>query len=369
MSRGLEPLRVALSDFLAPPPFLHIGGTNGKGSLCEYLFSGALACNLNVALFTSPHIHCVTERIRGPQGPVLKEHLYALRLEVEKSTDASALTFFEYSVLMFLLYCRDIKAELAVIEVGLGGSLDSTNALEGKIACALTSISLDHTEILGDTIEKIAWDKSGILRSNNPLYIPEDINCLSTIQNRCISLSSPLISVPVKPLNLKQKGLFQPSLASMALTILSDMGHDANTIKPALENLDIPGRLESVQELNILLDVCHNAAGFLHLYQWLTKNPEEIRPALYFTLMREKDVLSIVSILNLLHLKTGIHIIFVEIKLDRGLKCKDFAIPQWIDTISEQEFLQRDLHSSIVCGSFHLLDLFWSYYEHHFKRF
>ncbi|MBW7876911.1 MAG: hypothetical protein H3C47_13100, partial [Candidatus Cloacimonetes bacterium] len=297
------------------------------------------------------------------------EHLFALRLEVEKTVDASALTFFEYSVLMFLLYCRDIKAELAVIEVGLGGSLDSTNALEGKIACALTSISLDHTEILGDTIEKIAWDKSGILRSEIPLYVPEGIACLSTIQNRCKSLGSPLNSVPVQPFNLKQKGLFQPSLASLALKILGDMGHKEDLVKPALENLSIPGRLESVQELNSLLDVCHNAAGFLHLYQWLMKHPEDVRPNLYFTLMREKDVLSIISILHLLQLKTGIHVTFVELKLDRGLKCSGFDVPGWMETVSEPEFLQRDLHSCIVCGSFHLLDLFWSYYEHHFKRF
>jgi dihydrofolate synthase/folylpolyglutamate synthase len=368
MSRGIKALKVAVADFPAPPPFLHIGGTNGKGSLCEYLFTGALACNVNTALFTSPHIHCVTERIRGPKEAISKKHLQSLRLEVEKLTDASGLTFFEYSVLMFLLYCRDIEAELAIVEVGLGGSLDSTNALEGKIACALTSISLDHTEVLGNTVEKIAWDKSGIARPEIPMYVPIDLQPVQIIQKRCLELQSPLISVPVKPLNLKQKGLFQPSLASMALKILSDLGHNEDCIQPALEALTIAGRLESVDEMNVLLDVCHNAAGFLHLYQWLMQNPKDLRTTLYFTLMREKDVLAIVSILQLLQLKTQTEIVFVELKLDRGLKKMDFAMPDWIKSITEDEFLSRNLHSSLVCGSFHLLELFWLHYEHTIKR-
>lgn len=146
------------------PPVIHVAGTNGKGSTCAFLRAIGEAAGLRVHVFTSPHLVRFNERIRVAGEIVDDATLEATLAEVERVNDGAAITVFE--VLMgaaFLLFSR-VPADLCVLEVGLGGRHDATNVIRSPAACAITSISLDHRELLGATIEIIAGEKAGIMK-------------------------------------------------------------------------------------------------------------------------------------------------------------------------------------------------------------
>ena len=151
------------------PPVIHVAGTNGKGSTCAFLRAIGEAAGLRVHVFTSPHLVRFNERIRVAGEIVDDATLEAALAEVEQANDSAPITVFE--VLMaaaFMLFAR-IPAELCVLEVGLGGRHDATNVVQGPVACAIASISLDHREFLGPTIEIIAGEKAGIMKPGVPV--------------------------------------------------------------------------------------------------------------------------------------------------------------------------------------------------------
>jgi len=153
----------------ALPPVLHVAGTNGKGSTCAFMRGIGEAAGLRVHVYTSPHLVRFNERIRLA-GELVSDAALAEALdEVERANAGGEITVFE--VLMaasFLLFAR-VPADLCVLEVGLGGRADATNVIARPVACAITSISLDHREMLGDTLALIAREKAGIMKSGVPV--------------------------------------------------------------------------------------------------------------------------------------------------------------------------------------------------------
>jgi len=154
----------------APYPVVLVAGTNGKGSTVAHLTAFARAAGLRTATFTSPHLVRYNERIRFDGAEVDDDSLVAAFDRIEAARGAVALTFFEYNTLAAfeLFACR--KPQLAIVEVGLGGRLDSTNLLDADVA-VITSIGLDHTEWLGPTLEHIGAEKAGILRAGRPAVL------------------------------------------------------------------------------------------------------------------------------------------------------------------------------------------------------
>lgn len=151
------------------PPVIHVAGTNGKGSTCAFLRAIGEAAGLRVHVFTSPHLVRFNERIRLAGKIVDDATLEAALAEVEQVNAGAPITVFE--VLMaaaFMLFAR-VPAELCVLEVGLGGRHDATNVIPPPAACAIASISLDHRELLGPTLEKIAGEKAGIMKRECPV--------------------------------------------------------------------------------------------------------------------------------------------------------------------------------------------------------
>ncbi len=151
------------------PPVLHVAGTNGKGSTCAFLRAIGEAQYFRVHVFTSPHLVHFNERIRLAGTIVDDDTLEAAFAEVERVNAGHPITVFE--VLMacaFLLFAR-VPADLCVLEVGLGGRYDATNVVQRPAACAIASISMDHREMLGDTLEKIAFEKAGIMKPGVPV--------------------------------------------------------------------------------------------------------------------------------------------------------------------------------------------------------
>ena len=181
---GLERMTVLL-DKLGNPhedlDVIHVAGTNGKGSVCKYLEEGLSACGYKVGLYTSPFIERFNERIRLGGADISDEDLQNFTERVLKASDemvAEGLdspTEFEVVTAIAFLYFKEKGADITVLEVGLGGSGDSTNVVKKPLACAITSIAFDHMDRLGNTLAEIAVNKAGIIKEGVPVIsnVPE----------------------------------------------------------------------------------------------------------------------------------------------------------------------------------------------------
>lgn len=174
---SLDRLRDLLAKLGHPerrlPPVIHVAGTNGKGSTCAFVRAMAEAAGQRVHVYTSPHLVRFNERIRIAGSLVSDEALAAALEEIEQVNAGAPITVFEViTAVAFHLFART-QADLCVLEVGLGGRGDATNVIDRPAACAITSISLDHREMLGDTLALIAAEKAGIMKPGVPVAIGE----------------------------------------------------------------------------------------------------------------------------------------------------------------------------------------------------
>lgn len=181
---GLERMNVLLEKLGNPHEDLnviHVAGTNGKGSVCKYLEEGLSACGYKMGLYTSPFIERFNERIRLNGSDISDEDLESFTSRVLAASDemvAEGLdspTEFEVVTAIAFLYFKEKKADIVILEVGLGGSGDSTNVVSKPMACAITSISYDHMDRLGNTLAEIAAEKAGIIKNGVPVIsnVPE----------------------------------------------------------------------------------------------------------------------------------------------------------------------------------------------------
>lgn len=170
----IDRLQRLLADLGSPerhlPPVLHVAGTNGKGSVCAIALAVARAAGLRVHVFTSPHLVRFNERIRLAGELVSDEQLAQALDAVEAANQANQITVFEaITAASFWLFAR-VPADLCILEVGLGGRMDATNVVS-PAACAITSISLDHQDFLGETLGQIAYEKAGIIKPGIPVIV------------------------------------------------------------------------------------------------------------------------------------------------------------------------------------------------------
>jgi dihydrofolate synthase/folylpolyglutamate synthase len=150
-------------------PFIHVAGTNGKGSTCAFLSSIFKEAGLKVGLFTSPHLIDFCERIRINGEMVPREEVTRLGNFLLSQDFGVTPTMFDYCLVMAILYFEECGCDVVVFETGLGGRLDSTNALGNPAVSVITRIGFDHMGILGDTLEKIAGEKAGIIKPGVPV--------------------------------------------------------------------------------------------------------------------------------------------------------------------------------------------------------
>ena len=191
-----------LGDAHLAVPTVHIAGTKGKGSTSAMTASILAAQRYKVGLYTSPHLHSATERIRVNGKPVSQqefasvvEQIWPVVEQVGDSGGYGGVTTFEAMTAMAFVHFRQIDADFQVMEVGLGGRLDSTNIVKPQV-CAITSISLDHTVTLGDTVAKIAFEKAGIIKPGVPVIVaPQRDEAMAVIADVAEQRGAPLLSV------------------------------------------------------------------------------------------------------------------------------------------------------------------------------
>src|SRR5215218_7545462 len=179
------------------PPVIHVAGTNGKGSTIAFMRAILEAAGLRVHVYTSPHLVRFNERFRlgnvGGGVLVSEDDLAAALVECEKANEAAPITVFEIETAAgFLLFSRH-PADVLLLEVGLGGRLDATNVIEQPLATAITPVSLDHAEYLGDTLSLVAAEKAGIIKRGVPVLLgPQSREALQVIERQAARLSAPI---------------------------------------------------------------------------------------------------------------------------------------------------------------------------------
>jgi dihydrofolate synthase/folylpolyglutamate synthase len=289
----LDRLRRLLADLGNPeqklPAVIHVAGTNGKGSTCAFIRAIAEAAGLHVHVYTSPHLIRFNERIRLAGALVTDEVLAATLDEIESVNAGNQITVFEAITAAALLLFSRVPADLCVLEVGLGGKFDATNVVVRPAACAITAISLDHQDFLGDHITQIAAEKAGIIKPGVPVITGYQLpDALGQITIAAAAANAPLqirgrdweIAQTSNGLLLNGQALPQPSLpgahqvenagiAIMALRAANFAVLDGD-IATGLQTAVWPARLQRLTG-NLLsylppgselwLDGAHNPAG------------------------------------------------------------------------------------------------------------
>lgn len=222
---------------------IHIGGTNGKGSTSHMLSSILQQAGYKTGLYTSPHLIDFRERIRINGEMISKEFVVAFTEETKTIVDEISPSFFEVTVAMAFSYFAENTVDIAVIEVGLGGRLDSTNIITPKLSI-ITNISLDHTNILGNTIEAIALEKAGIIKEHVPVIVGEYTPETAEIFNRKANSLESDITYADKSLNIS-KATFDTEKLNISVS------NKSGVIYPDLE-LDLSGSYQLKNVLSVL---------------------------------------------------------------------------------------------------------------------
>ena len=289
--RRVEELLHRLGDPHLGPRTVHIAGTKGKGSTAAMMASSLTAAGHRTGLYTSPHLHTFRERIRIDGEMISEDEFAAIVEEIKPHVEATnnqatfgKLTTFEVLTVAAFAFFKQRKVDFLVLETGLGGRLDATNVARPEI-CIITPISLDHTEILGNTVAEIAKEKAGIIKLGAVVIsAPQNPNAAAVIKETAARLKTRIINVGsdvtwrILEWNLNGQefevttksgahrfgipllGRHQVENAAVAVTALEVLGIDYESIFRGLAGVRWPGRLEILrQEPLVLVDGAHNA--------------------------------------------------------------------------------------------------------------
>lgn len=280
--------------------FVHVAGTNGKGTTCSIIASALTESRLKVGMFTSPHIKDFRERIRINGEMISQEEVLAYITTFQSSSFEISPSFFEMTWAMALAYFYQEKCDIVVVETGLGGRLDATNVIEPELS-VITNIELDHVAILGDTRTKIATEKAGIIKQNVPVIIGESDEEIEEVFVRVAQeRNAPLYFLPENDkVSTYEKNQL---LAFFAIDILLHNQPDLASIKQrAMDRLFINTGLYGRNQIYstnplIIIDAAHNVMGIQRFIDYiaLTYPNKKIR-ALYGA-SNDKDVKAIVKL-------------------------------------------------------------------------
>jgi dihydrofolate synthase/folylpolyglutamate synthase len=316
---------------------IHIAGTNGKGSCSHSIAAILQLCGYRVGLYTSPHLLDFSERIRVDGQPIPQKYVIDFVEEGQSLFESIGASFFEITTAMAFKYFKDKDIDIAVIEVGLGGRLDSTNIIT-PIVSLITNISMDHTQMLGTSLEQIAMEKAGIIKKGVPAVIGESLpETRPVFEAQAKAMEAPIIfaedyqeiiSYEPRPeggfiyqtehmgqIACELSGLYQPKNMSSVLPVLNELvkaGYLCNCkteenrkkvnweLNEALTNINrltgLMGRWQTVRtHPTVICDTGHNVGG----WEFLSKQLSAINSPLHiiFGMLEDKDVYGVMSLL------------------------------------------------------------------------
>ena len=281
--------------------FIHVAGTNGKGSVCAMLESIYRETGLRTGLFTSPHLVSFRERIQVNREPIPEDTLARLTAQLRDLAadfpDGQGPTFFEMATVMALCYFAEQSCDIVLWETGLGGRLDATNIVT-PLASVITNIGLDHTRWLGETHAAIAAEKAGIIKPGVPaLTAAAQPEALAVIRAEAARQGAELIELGQAEgtTDLPLLGRHQQTNASLAKAVVEQLQAELpvspGAVRGGLAKVHWPGRLQVVRRGDqiVLLDGAHNAEGAAMLRQALADEFSADTPVFIFGMVDEKD--------------------------------------------------------------------------------
>ena len=392
---GLDSMRVFLEELGSPEKdlkYVHIAGTNGKGSVAVTLLTLLAKAGYRVGLYTSPHLSSVRERFRINDEYISEEEFAEEGSRIHDILAGRQIMYFEFTTALALLWFARRKVDLAILEVGLGGRLDATNVITPLVS-GITNVSMDHEMYLGNTLAEIAGEKAGIIKEGVPVVAgvgtgetDEEKVVLGVVDDKCRALHAPLylygrdfyveqvadntwdywamkrkdgccrLREKITDLSLKLRGNYQKvntGVALAALEILNQHGFavDDDTVRDNLPEVAWPGRLEhfclsrednsrvgcgSSDSINYLLDGAHNPAGVESLRAALVDDFEYDRLILMWAAMEDKDINKTLPVVAPL----ADTLILTKVDYDRS------AEPEMI-----KEALPIELQEKVICES------------------
>ena len=299
---NMQRLLAMLGDPQERFPSVHVAGTNGKGSVCAFLHAALRKAGFTTGLYTSPFLQRYNERMRVNGIPIPDDVLARLTSVVAEAVEALRLdnvrpTVFEIGTAVAFLYFAEAGVDMAVVEVGLGGRLDPTNVLVPRVT-AIASIGMDHTRVLGDTLEAIALEKAGIAKPGVPMVLSAQAadSVRTVVERRCEEVAAPVIiasptgeDVPLGLPGMHQR--YNAGVADSALTCLREQGFviSQENIREGLGCARWPGRLEWIlSDPPVLLDGAHNPQGTAALADYIRGLPQK-KTVLLCGIMSDKD--------------------------------------------------------------------------------
>jgi len=360
ISLGLERIEKIL-DLLGNPQdsldCIHIAGTNGKGSVCAIISSILTSAGKKTGLYTSPHIFKYTERIKINGHDITDADFSRYVYEITSLADKNGIDLTEFEILTAVMfkYFYDNNVEVVVLETGLGGRFDATNIIKKNLCSVITHVDLDHTERLGNTRDKIAFEKAGIIKPNCPCIIFEGFEAY---KDRADEVDAPLIMIAPfeNNENLALRGCYQQENLSLALAALREVFPEIpqSVIDEGLKNVKHICRFQYIKEKNLIVDGAHNPNGIAALRQSLDYYyPDKMRRFI-FGCLKNKDYAKMVQTL----FTSSDEVYFYHFGHQNSCSVSEL---QKVCPVKASEF-KKDTEISfddgklnIICGSFYMI--------------
>lgn len=355
-----------------PIPVYHVAGTNGKGTTVYAIDEILRSSGLKTGRFISPHLINYNERIAVNDCDISNDAVVDIYNYLEKKlSNFDELSFFEITFLIAWKFFETEKCDRAVFEVGLGGRLDATNVIEGPKTDLITSIGLDHTHILGDTLEKIAVEKLGIVKEGDSVFIASsaDPGFDRWMEDYAISRGAALVADEKHGYDIEIKGenFSTEQIRDINLAINATLCAENYSIKiPDFSKMRLPGRFERIGD-NVIVDVAHNPPAMEALSGFVKSRG--LKTVVLFGALKDKAISQLLDIIG----KFSDNIFIVSLtEENRSTTVQDIidAAPESVagklryaesdeKTILEaRKFAEENKLELLVCGSFHTVEKF-----------
>ena len=372
---GLERVEKILSILGNPQDnikIIHIAGTNGKGSVASTLAKILECAGNKTGLYTSPHLVKYTERIKINSVDVSESEFCRYIEDVCKIADKNNIDLTEFEILTVCAfkYFADNNVDYAVIETGMGGRFDATNIAEKPLLEIITSISLDHTDRLGDTIDKIAYEKAGIIKENSTVIVSADNLGFKVIEEVSKQKNAKLIKAQVlktvfenaqnylidndKKYEFSLLGTYQNKNMPLVLEACKFLKISNSAIKQGLKTVKWHARLEYIKDKNLIIDGAHNPDASIELRKSLDLYFPETKRIFIYSTLNTKDYFSIAKTL----FRKEDEIYYLEFNHQNAVFFEEYKKNiSWLNirkiNVLEDVLSKKDL--KIICGSLYMI--------------
>lgn len=360
---GLERIS-AILELLGNPhdklKCIQVAGTNGKGSVCTMLASVLKEAGYKTGLYTSPHIFDYTERIKINGVDISKDDFAEYYSEITKIAEEYNIDLTEFEILTAVMFkCfADNSIDIAVIETGLGGRFDATNVIKTNLCAVITHIDLDHTDRLGDTKDKIAFEKAGIIKPDSMVITSEGYEAIrdkADEVNAMFILTSPFVS-PEFTEALTLKGNHQQENLALVLTVIQSVFPNISdeTILNGLAKVKNPCRFQYIKEKKLIVDGAHNPNCFQALRDNLDMFFPDVKRNYVFGCLNTKDYKSMLEYIITDPCKNKLYA--YHFNNPNSVTCSELNQFTLCEEFTNLSDVLSDDVLTVVCGSFYMIN-------------